>query len=305
VSDINWVFWTLLFVAVVGVLGTIIWVVGGSYVIAYLATFPPRRRLKRTPEKFGAAFENVNFPSRDGTMLSGWFVPSSSPDPQGVVVLCHGMMANRAEMMPWAESLWKKGLALLMFDFRGTSLSEGDKCTAGCYEPQDLHGALDYIETRPDCAGLPIGAFGFSMGGATVIMAAADDPRIQAIVSHGAYATLYGAIQQRCKHHFGPLAPIAVRIIMRLGNRRKWFVASPFGVAPLKAVARLTPRPLLLLHGERDPIIPAHHARKLYAAATGPKELHMLPRSRHKRINRKIRSQAHDRVVQFFCDHLD
>ena len=207
-------------------------------------------------------------------------------------------------MLPWAESLWKKGLALLMFDFRGTSLSEGDKCTAGCYEPQDLRGALDYIESRPDCAGLPIGAFGFSMGGATVIMAAADDPRIQAIVSHGAYATLYGAIQQRCKHHFGPLAPIAERLIMRLGNRRKWFVASPFGVAPLKAVARLTPRPLLLLHGERDPIIPAHHARKLYAAATGPKELHMLPRSRHKRINRKIRLQAHERVVQFFCDHL-
>ena len=302
---INWVCWTLLIAAVAGVLGTITWVVGGSYVIAYLATFPPRRRLKRTPEKFGAAFENVNFPSRDGTMLSGWFVPASVPDPQGVVVLCHGMMANRAEMMPWAESLWKKGLALLMFDFRGTSLSEGDKCTAGCYEPQDLRGALDYIESRPDCANLPIGAFGFSMGGAAVIMAAADDPRIQAIVSHGAYATLDGAIRQRCKHHFGPLAPIALRIMMRLGNRRNWFVASPLSVAPLKALARMTPRPLLLLHGERDPIIPAHHARKLYAAATGPKELHMLPRSRHKRINRKIRLQAHERVVQFFCDHLD
>ena len=87
VSGINWVYWTLLIAVVAGVLGTIIWVVGGSYVIAYLATFPPRRRLKRTPEKFGAAFENINFPSRDGTMLSGWFVPASVPDPQGVVVL--------------------------------------------------------------------------------------------------------------------------------------------------------------------------------------------------------------------------
>ena len=304
-SGINWVIWTLLIIAVAAVLGTVVWVVGGSYVIAYLAACPPRRRLKRTPEKFGAAFENVNFPSRDGMVLSAWFVPAAVPEPQGVVILCHGMMANRVEMLPWAESLWKRNFALLMFDFRATAMSGGDRCTAGCFEPQDLRGAVDYIEARPDCAHIPIGAFGFSMGGATAIMAAADDKRIQAVCSHGAYATLYGAIEQRCKHHFGPLAPIAERIIMRLGNRQHWFATAPFTVAPLRAVTQLKPRALLLLHGERDPIIPAHHARTLYAAATGPKELHMLPRSRHRRINRKIRPQAHERVVQFFCDHLD
>ena len=70
-SGINWLVWTLLIAAVAGVVGTAVWVVVGSYVIAYLATFPPRRRLKRTPEKFGAAFENVSFPSRDDVQLSG------------------------------------------------------------------------------------------------------------------------------------------------------------------------------------------------------------------------------------------
>ncbi len=302
-SGINWLVWTLLILGVAGIVGTIVWVVGGSYVIAYLATFPPRRRFKHTPEQFGAAYEDITFVSRDGKLLSGWFIPAQ--DAQGIVVLCHGMMANRTEMLPWAETLWNNGFTLLMFDFQGTSLSEGDRCTAGCYEPQDLRGAVDYLRSRPDCDPLPVGVFGFSMGGAAAIMAAADEPRIEAVVTHGAYATLYGAIQQRCKHHFGPLAPIALRLMLRWGDRKRWFVASPFSVAPLNAVARLK-RPLLLMHGERDRIIPAHHARTLHAAAAvGQAELHVLPRSQHKRIYRKVRSEAHARVVQFFSDHLD
>lgn len=294
----------MLIIVLAGVAGAAIWVVGGSYVIAYLATFPPRRRLKRTPEKFGAEYQDICFPSLDGTALSGWFVPSAEPEPQGIIVLCHGMMANRAEMLPWAETLWNSGFSLLLFDFRGTSQSGGEMCTSGCFEPQDLRGAVDYIESRPDCANLPVGVFGFSMGGATAIMAAADDPRFQAIATHGAYATLNGAIRQRCKHHFGPFAPLAERLMMSLGNRKQWFPAAPSTVSPLLMIPRLASRPLLILHGERDPIIPAIHAHTLYAAATGPKELHLLRRSRHKRIYRKIRSQAHAHVVQFFCDHL-
>lgn len=301
-SDINSLYWVL---PITLVLVLAIRLVVGCYIIAYFATFPPRRRLKHTPEEFGATFEDVLFPSRDGTLLSGWFVPAADAHPHGVVILCHGMMANRTEMLGWAETLWNSSFALLMFDFRASSQSEGDRCTAGCHEPRDLRGAIDYLETRPDCVGLPLGVFGFSMGGATAIMAAAEDDRIQAVGAHGAYATLYGAIQQRCKHHFGPLAPIAERLIMRLGDRRHWFVQPPATVAPVQSVQQFNDRPLLLLHGERDPIVPANHARRLYAASTGPTELHVLPRSRHKRINRKIRPEAHAHVAKFFCAHLD
>jgi len=295
----------VLAIIVTGLLGTVLWVVGGSYAIAYISTFPPRRRLKRSPEQFGAPYENVSFPSRDGMLLSGWYVPSSEPDPPGIIILCHGMSANRTEMLPWADTLWNSGFGLLMFDFRATGESGGDRCTAGCFEPNDLRGAVDYIATLPDAGKLPLGVFGFSMGGATAIMGAADEPRIKAVATHGAYATLEGAITQRCRHHFGPFAPLAERIIMRLGNRKRWFVAAPSTVAPLASVGRLFPRPLLLLHGERDKIIPFSDAHDLYAAASGSKELHMLPRSRHKRINRKVRSQAHERVVQFFTDNLE
>jgi fermentation-respiration switch protein FrsA (DUF1100 family) len=303
VVNIIWLLWTTLIFIGVGAFGTAFWIVAGSCAIAYLGTYPPRRRLKRSPEVFGAAFENVRFPSRDGVMLSGWLIPAREK-PQGAIILCHGMSANRVEMLPWAESLWENDFTLLMFDFRRMGESGGDRCTAGFFEPQDLRGAVDYVKARADISSLPLGVFGFSMGGATAIMAAADDPRIQAVATHGAYATLTGAITQRCRHHFGPFAPLAERVLMAYGNRKRWFPASPAGVMPILAVQRLMPRPLLLLHGDRDPIIPAAHAHDLYAASCGSASLHVLHRSRHKRINRKVRPEAHEAVATFFCDHL-
>jgi uncharacterized protein len=285
------------------VLGTAFWLIAGSCAIVHIATFPPRRRVKRTPAEFNAPFENVRFPSRGGVELSGWYIPARQKA-QGTIILCHGMSANRMEMLPWAVPLWDNDFALLMFDFRRLGESGGDRCTAGLFEPEDLQGAVDYVKSRPDIADLPLGVFGFSMGGATAIMTAADDPRIQAVATHGAFATLEGAITQRCRHHFGPFAPLAERIMMAYGRRRWWFVVNPEVVMPVNAVPRLMPRPLLLLHGERDPIIPRAHAHDLYAASSGSASLHMLPRSRHKRINRKFRSEAHARVVNFFCDHL-
>ncbi len=286
-----------------GVAGTAFWLIVGSCAIAYIATFPPRRRLKRTPDTFGAPYENVWFPSRDGVMLSGWYLPARNR-PQGTVILCHGMNANRVEMLSWAASLWENDFAVLMFDFRRLGKSEGDRCTAGLFEPEDLRGAVDYVKSRPDISALPLGVFGFSMGGATAILAAADDPRIHAVATHGAFATLDGAIMQRCRHHFGPFAPLSKRILMAYANRKNWLLAPPAMVMPVSAVPRLMPRPLLLLHGERDPIVPATHAHDLYAAASGSASLHLLPRSRHRRIYRKVRGEAHERVVNFFCDHL-
>ena len=260
--------------------------------------------MKRTPDEFGAFYENVWFPSRDGVMLSGWFLPARDKS-HGTIVLCHGMSANREQMLVWAASLWENDFSLLMFDFRRLGRSGGDRCTVGLFEPEDLRGAVDYVKARSDTADLPLGVFGFSMGGATAIMTAADDPRIEAVATHGAFATLEGAILQRCRHHFGPLAPISRRIMLAFANRRRWFLVSPAMVMPVAAVPRLMPRPLLLLHGDRDNIVPAHHAVDLCAAASGAASLHVLHRSKHKRINRKVRTEAHARVVNFFCDHLD
>ena len=275
--------------------------------ISYIATHPPKSRpMKRTPEEFGAAYVEVQFPSRDGVLLSGWYIPAGPQEttPRGAVILCHGMMANRSEMLGWAKALWEHGFALLMFDFRAYGRSGGEMCSAGHYEKQDLLAAVDYVTAHPDMASLPLGVFGFSMGGATTILTAAEDTRIQAVATHGAFATLDRAIWQRCRHHFGPFEPIAKWAMTNIGFVKKWYPVEISRVAPINAVSCITPRPLLLLHGANDPIINLADARDLYGAAGYPKQLHILPNSTHRDIAPELELPTHQRLAQFFCEFL-
>jgi len=287
-------------------LGTITWVLAGAVLIAYIATHPPRRRFKKTPAKFGAIYEDVTFPSRDGVVLSGWYVPAVGADTvaRGAIVLCHGMSAHRQQSLFWAEPLYKAGFALLLFDFRGNGMSEGTLCSAGYAEPNDLLGALDCLVGRPELEGVPLGVFGFSMGGATAIMTAAQDKRIQAIATHGAFASLESAIAQRCRHHFGMLRPLAQWYMLRVALKKGWFPAPISEVAPISVVSQITPRPLLLLHGSDDPIVAPKDAEALHEAAGIPKSLVVLPRSGHRRIHRPYRDDARNLVTAFFCEHL-
>jgi len=298
--------WAALIALGASTAGIVAWVTIGVCLLAYYSTHPVRkRRLTNSPAQFGATFEDVRFLSRDGTvMLSGWFVPAQAPQPggPGIVVLCHGMLADRSEVLPWAEELWNSGFAVLMFDFRAVGESEGETCSAGYLEAMDLCGAVDFVSDRPDCQGLEIGVFGFSMGGAAAIIAAADEKRIMAVAAHGAFASLDRALIQRCRKHFGPLAPVAAWATRVIGAR--WMPVPTSDVSPMNAVSQLTPRPLLLLHGRKDKVVHHTDARDLHAAAGFPKTLNILPRSGHRTIHHTHRDQARKQVVDFFIENL-
>ncbi len=304
-------FWAALIALAASTAGIVIWVTLGVCLIAYFSTHPIRnRKLKNTPAEFEAEFEDIRFPSRDANghvQLSGWFLPvKKSPDsvtsPKGIVILCHGMLANRSEGLHWAKELWNRGFAVLLFDFRAVGESDGDICSAGHYESMDLCGAVDYALARPDCSELALGVFGFSMGGATAIIAAADEHRIQAVATHGAYASLDRALIQRCRHHFGPLAPIAAWAIRVVGER--WMPVPTSTISPMNAVSQLTPRPLLILHGTKDRVVHPADAQDLHDAAGFPKTINILPRSGHRTIHKLHIDQAREQVVEFFVANL-
>ncbi len=287
--------------------GIVAWVTFGVCVIAYFTTHPLRnRRLKKTPADFGAPYEDITFTSRDNdVMLSGWFLMpqlSGNETARGIVVLCHGMLANRLEVLPWAEALWKSGFAVLMFDFRAVGESEGERCSGGYYEAMDLCGAVDYVSNRSDCTGLSLGVFGFSMGGATAIIAAADEQRIMAVAAHGAYASLDRALIYRCRRHFGPLASIAAWAIRAIGER--WLPVPSSEVSPMNAVSQISPRPLLLIHGTKDRVVHPADAQDLHDAAGSPKTLNIISRSGHRSIHRSHRDQVREQVVDFFLANL-
>lgn len=281
----------------------VLWLVLGGIFIARISVFPPKLPLFPTPEKYKLISEDVEFPSRDGTVLRGWWIAMAKP--RGVIVLCHGMTGNRANMLSWALPLLKSGYSVLLFDFRAAGKSEGERCTVGYREVQDLQGALDYLQTRKDCDGLKIGAMGFSMGGSVVVRTAARDNRLAACCSYAGFASLPDALKQRCKHHFGPFAFIVEKIVLLAGKEFKWFEVNPQEIVPDLAAPHIQ-CPLLVMQGRRDPIVPHTHSRRLVEAApAGMAILRQFPKSSHGPPHYKEKQEAEMELVQFMLIHIN
>ncbi|MCS7301571.1 MAG: alpha/beta fold hydrolase [Fimbriimonadales bacterium] len=243
---------------------------GVLLVANYLATRatlrPPRTPFFMTPRDVGLPYQNVAFPSRDGVRLFGWWMPN--PKPVGVAILCHGYLMNRCEPLPVAKELWHAGFHCLVFDFRAMGKSEGDLCTIGDMERLDVQAAVDFAERVAPA--LPVVVYGASMGGAACLLAAAEDPRIRAVVADSAYARLDDAVKDWWRNAVGKASFLLhpTLWIGRLYTRR-----SPVKVAPEEVIAHIAPRPVLLMHGTRDQLIPPRHAERLYQAAREPKQL--------------------------------
>lgn len=268
----------------------------GSLGLAYFSTHPIRLRVRRTPAELGLAFERLSFASHDGVRLTGWWIPS--PGATAGIAVCHGHPFNRSWMLEWVRLLHPAGFNLLLFDFRAHGESEGTICTLGCEEAQDVLAAVDTMRARPEMAGLPVGVFGLSMGGVAALLAAARDPGIRAVATHGAFATLERAIARRCLVMAGPLAPAVRPCATWWGGR--WLPASPREIAPVEAIGRIAPRPVLLLHGSRDLIIDPRDAELLERASGGCAERVPLPHSWHAGVHAADRSLYERRLVGFF-----
>ena len=237
-------------------------------IMAWGFLHPPRRGHRRNPRTaHGIAFQRIRLKASDGMRLSGWYVPPSDTVPvRGVVVICHGYFGNRGEMLPHVGFLHRAGYACVLFDFRAHGWSGGFRTTFGIYEPLDLTAALDWVTANSELAHLPLAVVSESMGAAVTLLVAAADSRIEAVVADSAFARFDGAIETRMtsllgKRLAGALAPPAQvageRILRRVC----------YSIAPVEAVARIAPRPLFLLQGSADEVVPPHSLEALRAAA--------------------------------------
>ena len=283
------------------VLGAPAIVLGGSYLWAYLSVHPPKWKPWRTPKNVGVAYENVKFQSLDGVLLAGWFAPAK--DAKAVIILCHGFPGTRSEVVNHLAFLRKAGFNVFTFDFRGRGESEGDTCTIGYHEVNDLLGAVRTLRERPDTKSQKIGVLGLSMGGAVCIMGAAREKEIAAVVADAPYARLDRAVNQRFRAFLGPLAPVFRAPAQFFGERMADFEISD--VSPLNEVAQISPRPLFLIHGTSDFLIKPTDSKMLHAAARDPKQLWLVERARHTKAYRVAGEEYERKVTEFFRQALD
>jgi uncharacterized protein len=256
---------------------------------------PPRVSIDPPACEF---FEEIRFPSADGTLLYGWLLGAGADAPG--LVLCHGYQRGIEETFSLGFDLRARGFNVLLFDFRGCGKSGGKYTSIGYHEPQDAIGAVRWLRERLGPKA-PIGMLGISMGGAVAFTAAAGCPDVRALVTDSAFSTLMGAIQTR----FAPLKFPSLQLHhLSMWTAERMCRARARDVRPIDAARRLGDRPVLIIHGTADSIVPFQHAQELNDALTGPHELWALEGVSHAMARFDARDEYLDRVASFFHRHL-
>jgi uncharacterized protein len=212
------------------------------------------------PGTFGLDFETVHFRSRvDQLQIAGWFIPNRGAE--RAMILVHGRDASKQNAISGnlprlAAELHAAGLAILMIDLRGHGESEGKRYTFGVHERRDVLGAVDFLDERGFAPG-KIGVLGISLGGAAVIGAAVEEAAIGAVVVDSIFADIKMLIQPKWKVESGlPLFFLPGVFLM-------WQLLFGFDlrkVKPVEELAKILPRPILVLHSQVDEKVDVAHA---------------------------------------------
>ena len=180
-----------------------------------------------------------------------------------------------------AERFCAGGFLTAIFNFRGCGLSGGDFEIRGW--TRDLAAVTDYMAGRPELDARSLALMGFSGGAAASVYQGARDKRVTAVVSCSCPAVFEHFRDEAASLEFLERAR-QIGIIRKAGypaSLRDW-MAGFEEVAPVLWVAGIAPRPLLLLHGSQDDLIPVEQAWELHRAAGEPKEIRIIEGAGHK-----------------------
>jgi uncharacterized protein len=277
-----------------GVVGAVAGIVALGLYGASQVVSPRRAEIQGFPDAMGLPIEKLQLRSRDGLRLSAALM--RAPGAQASVILLHGHGASKEMTLPVAAMLFPQ-FNVLALDLRAHGESEGRVTSVGYLERLDVIAAAEELTRRVTG---PIGVVGVSMGASAAIFAAVESPLLRAVVADSGFATLRGVIA-RAAHLRGyprPLTPFLAELTCRtIAYRQRYPVSAP---DPARVVSQIAPRPLLVVHGERDTLCPVAEAQRLYASAGEPRELWVVPDQEHATAYHSVADEYGARLNAFF-----
>ncbi|EPL10849.1 putative lipoprotein [Pseudomonas sp. CF161] len=229
--------------------------------------FYPEPGLPFTPERAKLEYRDVTLTTADGLKLHAWWLPAKAGVPlKGTVLHLHGNGGNLAWHLGGSWWLPEQGYQVLLVDYRGYGLSQGEPSLPAVY--QDVDAAFTWLDQAPEVQGKPLIVLGQSLGGALAIHYLVEHPerqrQLKAIVLDGVPAS-YRDVGQYALSTSWLTWPLQVPL--------SWLV--PDADSAIHAIPRLTGVPKLLYHSIDDPIVPLSNGIRLYQAAPAPRVLQL------------------------------
>ena len=204
----------------------------------------------------GLPLEEVWLPVDEVVTIFGWFVEAAPTSP--VLLWCHGNAGNVSHRVENMRQLYQRGFSLFIFDYRGYGRSTGVPSEVGLY--QDALAAYDYLIHQRRIASERLILFGRSLGAAVAGEVAMKRPAPGLIVE-GAFPS----IQAMSDEHFW-------------GVPARWLMDVEFNLAGKVHALHV---PLLVIHGERDSIVPMALGKQVFDAAHEPKRWYVVSGAEH------------------------
>lgn len=220
-----------------------------------------------------------------GLRLSGYLVRPESAAPVPGLVLCHGFPAGPGGAATSGQTYPQladrlsadTGWAVLTFNFRGTGASEGDFSLAGWLD--DLRAAIDYLLDTAGVSGVWLAGSG--SGGSLALCEAGEDERVRGVATLSARAD-FGDWASDPASFLAHARSIGLILDRSFPPDFDAWARQLREIRPTALIAKIPPRPILIVHGADDDDVPVDDARVLTDAAGDAVELRVLSEAGHR-----------------------
>jgi len=226
--------------------------------------FYPDQTTYITPDRLNLEYEDVSLDTPDGETLHGWWLPAQS-EPKGTVYFLHGNAQNISSHIMNVAWLPERRYNVFLIDYRGYGRSTGAPDIEGALH--DAETGLRWLAEKQEIEGKPLFLLGQSLGGALGTALASEwvkrneQPPLDGVILDGTFAG-FRAITREKLGDFWLTWPFQVPL--------SWTITDEYEGYEL--VADISPVPVMVIHSERDGIIPLANGERLFEAAREPKE---------------------------------
>ncbi|MCF6223235.1 MAG: acetylxylan esterase [Flavobacteriaceae bacterium] len=256
----------------------------------YDRDIPLKDSIKLIQNNENSKLYSLTYRSVHNKKVSGLLsIPKNASKPLPVIILLHGLGDSKTvDYIEYGNDFFtKKNYAVLRIDIsnhgdRMENKYEFDFTGKNKYWTRDiisqtvfdLRRAVDFIYSRKDLDNNKIGFFGISLGGITGTIFTGVDDRVKVpvlVISGGQLNLLYGK--------------------KALSSNAKDYTSI---IEPKNFVAKISPRPLLMINAENDEIVPPMMSKLLYKKAKKPKNIIWYPAKHHTIPLEKVYQDGYD-----------
>lgn len=239
----------------------------------------PEKNLLATPEDIGLSFEDLTLTTEDGVRIHGWYVPFDGS--RKTLLWFHGNAGNIGNRVDLLSRLHRNlKINILIIDYRGYGKSEGEISEEGTR--RDARAAYDYLMGRPDVDPRKVLVFGRSLG-AAVAVDLATEIEFGGLILEAPFAS----VKAMAKESF-PWFPSRL-LKIQYDNLSK---------------IRKVHLPLLILHGDRDAVVPYRQGQSVFEAANEPKRFYTITNAGHN-DSYIIGGQAYYQAMMQFIEEIE